>query len=116
VLLARRREEVLVDPPLERRFLQEAPDDVVIAGQVRGDHLEGNGPLQLELYGPIHDAHTAVTDDRVDPVPGEDGSDREPAHRLAIILHLARVDEHSTFSARAVPPGRSLRFRELAHL
>jgi hypothetical protein len=65
----------MVDRGGEPRLAQEALPERRVPGELRSDQLQRDRPVEGELGGAEHDAHPAPTEDAVDPVAGELGSD-----------------------------------------
>ncbi len=58
----------------EPRFAPEAGDVGLVAGQLRGEDLQGPRPVEGDVAGAIDDAHPAATDLLLDQVPRKLGS------------------------------------------
>ena len=58
------------------RFTQEALAEALVLGQLGGQQLQRRLSMQPLVLGQIHDAHTALADDRLDPVASEHGPDQ----------------------------------------
>ena len=52
-----------------------------ISSQARHQELQCDGPVEGQVGGPVDDAHSAASRDRVDAVTGERGADRELPRR-----------------------------------
>ena len=61
----------MVDRRRHPRLALEALAEVRVGGAVRGDQLERDGAPEVELDGPIDDAHLAAPSDLFDPVSTE---------------------------------------------
>ena len=59
-------------PPLPLEPLAEA----LVFRQARREELEGTQLAQLHVARPVDDAHPALADERLDPVPGDDAPDQ----------------------------------------
>jgi hypothetical protein len=73
----------MLDRRRRPRLPEEALADQPVLEQLGRDHLERDDPLELELAGPVDDAHPATADDRLDPITGDHSPGREEpqAHR-----------------------------------
>ena len=52
-------------------FAHETLPSPRVHGEVRMQHLEGDGPLQARIVGPQHDAHAAGADQPQDPIAAQ---------------------------------------------
>ena len=80
----------MVEAGRDARLAQEAPAEVVLVGEVAGDHLQRHRPFQPEVGGPVDDPHPAAGDQRLDPVAGERGADGGIPHAAVIPPHGGR--------------------------
>ena len=61
----------VVDRGGEPRLAHEAVAEGRVLGEVGGDQLERDGPIEVELVGPVDHAHAAAAGDAGDAVTGE---------------------------------------------
>src|SRR3954463_72095 len=74
----------VVDRRRQARLADEALTESRVLGELRGDELEGDRTVEVELDGPVDDAHAAATGDAGDAVAGEDVACSEVAHDLLL--------------------------------
>jgi hypothetical protein len=71
----------MVERSCDPRLALEALAEQLVVCELRGQELERDGLLEGEVLGPVDDAHTAVPDERLQPVSRKFGADpRDPAH------------------------------------
>ena len=74
----------VVDRGRRPRLAHEAVAEVGVLGQLRRDQLQRDGAVEVELEGPVDDAHAAAAGDRQDPVAGELVSLVQGGHRAFV--------------------------------
>ncbi len=68
----------------ETRLAEEAAAELLVVGELAGDHLERHRPLQGQLGRPVDDPHAAAGDQRVEPVAAKRRADRGFSHTAVI--------------------------------
>ena len=82
--LVDRHDVGVVDRRREARLALEALAEVAVGGVVRGDQLERHRAPEIQLRGPVDDAHAAATGDRIDAAAGELFAWEELGHALPL--------------------------------
>src|SRR5262245_32163101 len=89
----------MVDRRGELRFLQKADAERLVLGELDGQQLERDLPLEPQILREVDDAHAAETQQRLDPVAGELRADpRVVAHLHVRILTFAARGNDTTLA------------------
>ncbi len=89
----------VVDRRGQLRLVQEAITERLVLGEVGGEELERNPPLERQILGQVDDAHAAPAEQRLDPVAGELGSDT----RVVAHLHVRILTFGASRNDKATP-------------
>jgi hypothetical protein len=74
----------MLDRRRRPRLLEKPRADPVVLEQLRGDQLQRDDPVELELACAVDDAHAAAADDGLDAATGHDRPRREQSHGVCI--------------------------------
>ncbi len=75
----------VVDRRRELGLALEARPEIRLAGEIGRDHLQRHRAVQADVRRPVHDAHAALTDDALDPVPRELGALAQHRHGTDVL-------------------------------
>ena len=88
--LVDRHDAGVIDRRGESRLRQEARAEASILGQVRGQQLQRYLAPQTQVLGAVHHAHAAATEERLDAITPQMGSDAGSRHGAPALLAGAR--------------------------